>query len=73
LRPLRTALLHQKAQFIQGGSRVHGGGPAPQIVRAMANMKLALRLRLSRGPLSEEQAAAIDSAATSVERVSCFS
>jgi hypothetical protein len=38
----------------------------------MENMKLALRLRLSRGPLSEEQinavAAAIDTAATSVER-----
>ena len=35
-------------------------------------MKLALRLRLSRGPLSEEQtnavAAAIDGAAISVER-----
>jgi hypothetical protein len=39
----------------------------------MENMKLALRLRLSRGPLSEEQidavAAAIDAAAISVERV----
>jgi hypothetical protein len=39
----------------------------------MENMKLALRLRLSRGPLSDEQinavAAAIDAAATSVERI----
>jgi DNA-binding PadR family transcriptional regulator len=54
-------------------SRAHGGGPAPQILRAMENLKLALRLRLSRGPLSEEQinavAAALDAAATGVERI----
>lgn len=53
-------------------SRAHGGGPAPQVVRAMENLKLALRMRLSRGPLSEEQAnavaAALDAAATGVER-----
>jgi hypothetical protein len=52
--------------------RVHGGGPAPQILRAMENLKLALRLRLARSPLGEEQvnavAAAIDEAATGVER-----
>lgn len=57
---------------MEEASRVHGGGPAPQILRAMENLKLALRLRLSRGPLSEEQinavAAAIDGAAISVER-----
>jgi hypothetical protein len=38
----------------------------------MENLKLALRLRMSRGPLSDEQitavAAALDAAATSVER-----
>jgi DNA-binding PadR family transcriptional regulator len=54
-------------------SRTHGGGPAPQIVRAMENLKLALRLRLSQGPLSEEQidavAAVIDAAATGVDRI----
>jgi len=52
--------------------RVHGGGPAPQVVRAMENLKLALRMRLARGPLSEEQAntvaAALDAAATGVEQ-----
>jgi DNA-binding PadR family transcriptional regulator len=52
--------------------RVHGGGPAPQVVRAMENLRLALRMRLARGPLSEEQAnavaAALDAAATAVER-----
>jgi DNA-binding PadR family transcriptional regulator len=50
----------------------HGDGPAPQIVRAMENLTLALRLRLSRGPLSEEQkhavAAALDAAAVTIER-----
>jgi hypothetical protein len=39
----------------------------------MENLKLALRLRLSRGPLSEEQinavAATLDAAATGVERI----
>ena len=54
-------------------SRARGGGPAPQILRAMENLKLALRLRLSRGALSDEQinavAAAIDAAATGVERI----
>jgi DNA-binding PadR family transcriptional regulator len=49
----------------------HGGGPAPQILRAMENLKLALRLRLSQGPLSVEQVARIanllDEAAKSVE------
>jgi DNA-binding PadR family transcriptional regulator len=57
---------------IQEASRTHGGAPAPQIVRAFENLKLALSLRLSRGPVSEEQAlrlaAAIDAAAAAVER-----
>lgn len=48
------------------------GGPAPQILRAMENLKLALRLRMSRGPLSETEiqaiAEAIDGAAVAVER-----
>ncbi len=67
-RPALDALL---ARMDEAG-RVHGGGPAPQVLRAMENLKLALRLRLSRGPLSEAQAnavaAALDAAATSVER-----
>jgi DNA-binding PadR family transcriptional regulator len=67
-RPMVDALLAR----MQEASRVHGGGPAPQIMRAMENLRLALRMRLSRGPLSEEQvnavAAAIDAAATGVER-----
>ena len=51
-----------------------GDGPAPQIVRAVENLRLALRLRLSRGALTEAQiravAAALDAAATAVEQ--CF-
>ena len=67
-RPTVDALLARMAE----ANRTHGGGPAPQILRAMENLKLALQLRLARGPLSEEQinavAAAIDGAAVSVER-----
>ncbi|HEX3995052.1 MAG TPA: PadR family transcriptional regulator [Acetobacteraceae bacterium] len=67
-RPAVEALLAR----MEEANRVYGGGPAPQILRAMENMKLALQLRLARGPLSDEQinavAAAIDGAAISVER-----
>lgn len=53
-------------------SQARGGGPAPQILRAMENLKLSLRLRLGRGPLSEAQVTAVtealDAAATQVER-----
>ena len=37
----------------------HGGGPSPQIVRAMENLKHSLRLRLAQGPLAAEQVARI--------------
>jgi DNA-binding PadR family transcriptional regulator len=67
-RPALDALL---ARMEEAG-RKRGDGPPPQVLRAMENVKLALRLRLSRGPLSAEQAdavaAALDAAATSVER-----
>jgi len=57
---------------MQSVSTAHGGGPAPDIIRATENLKLALRLRQGRGPLSEEQirviAAALDAAAVAVER-----
>jgi DNA-binding PadR family transcriptional regulator len=58
---------------MEEASRAQGDGPPPQILRAMENLKLALRLRLSRGPLSAEQvealAATLDAAATNVERI----
>jgi DNA-binding PadR family transcriptional regulator len=49
----------------------NSGGPAPQIIRATENVKLALKLRLSRGPLTDEQvrciAAALDAAVAAIE------
>jgi len=48
------------------------GGRAPQIVRAIENFRVALRLRMERGPVSDEQAkaiaAAIDAAVQAIER-----
>ena len=67
----RQALDVLLARMDEAG-RAQGDGPAPQIVRAMENLKLAMRLRLARGPLSQDQAdafaAALDAAATAVER-----
>jgi DNA-binding PadR family transcriptional regulator len=67
-RPAVDALLARMAE----ARHTRGDGPAPQILRAMENLKLALRLRLSRGPLSEDQinavAALLDVAATGVEQ-----
>ncbi|HUH85415.1 MAG TPA: PadR family transcriptional regulator [Stellaceae bacterium] len=49
-----------------------GGGPAPEILRAMQNLRLALRIRLGRGALAPEQLRQItevlDRAASEVER-----
>ncbi|WP_158747190.1 PadR family transcriptional regulator [Acidisphaera sp. L21] len=57
---------------MQAVSMAHSGGPAPDIIRATENLKLALRLRLGRGPLSEGQiraiAAALDIAAVAIEQ-----
>jgi len=57
---------------MEEASLARGDGPAPQILRAMENLKFALRLRLSHGPLNEDQvtavATALDAAAVSVER-----
>ena len=50
----------------------NSGGPPPAIIRASENLKLALRLRQARGPMTEHQvraiAAALDAAAIAVER-----
>ena len=62
------ALLGRMAE----ASRAAGDGPAPQVVRAMENLRLALRIRMSRGPLNPEQAtavaAALDAATIAVEK-----
>lgn len=53
-------------------NEAQGGGPAPQILRAVQNLRLALRMRIARGPLSDEQIKTIvgvlDAAAVDVER-----
>jgi DNA-binding PadR family transcriptional regulator len=67
-RPTVDALLARMDE----ASRTHVGSPAPQILRAMENLRLALRMRLARGPLTEDQvnavAAALDAAVTGIER-----
>ena len=49
------------------------GGRPPQVVRAIENLKLAMRMRLSRAPLTDQQAhefaAVLDSAAQQLERI----
>ena len=49
-----------------------GGGPAPQIIRGIENLRLALRLRLEAGRMNDEQvtriADALDAAARAVEQ-----
>ena len=74
----RAALEQNKAavdalfQRIDEVAKRAGGAPDPRILRAMENLKLALRLRLERGKLSDAQvadvAAALDAAAATVER-----
>lgn len=67
-RPALDTLLARMAE----ANATQGGEPAPQILRAMENLKFALRLRLSRGALSQAQtdavAAALDAAARNVEQ-----
>ena len=58
---------------LKAASAAERPGPAPQLVRAMENLRLALQLRQSRGPLTPEQvraiAAALDAAAVAIEDV----
>jgi DNA-binding PadR family transcriptional regulator len=57
---------------IDGIARERGVVPDPRIIRAIENLKTALRLRLGGGPIADEQvraiAAAIDAAAAEAER-----
>lgn len=54
------------------GAGLRAGRP-PQVVRALENLKLAMRMRLAREPLTEEQAhkfaAVLDGAAQQLERI----
>ncbi len=59
------------ARIAEAGGGRHG--LRPQVLRAMGNLKLALRLRLSRGSVSEAEAARIaavlDAAAAEIEKI----
>jgi len=61
------SIRQKMAQFAE----MVGGGPAPQIIRAMENLRTALRLKLESGKLADDQvariAAALDAAAKAVE------
>ncbi len=72
----KAYLEQNRAQVDQLFARIDQAGSgrdfAPRIMRAMGNVKLALRLRLSSGPLTAEQvdkiSAALDAAALEIER-----
>lgn len=57
---------------IASARETFSSGRSPQVVRAMENLKLALRLRMERGALNEDElrrvAAAIDAAAQAIEQ-----
>jgi DNA-binding PadR family transcriptional regulator len=67
-RALVDSILSRMAELGQA----YGGGPAPEIVRAMQNLRLALSIRLGRGPLDRDQVraitAALDRVAGEIER-----
>src|SRR5205823_2078880 len=67
-RPLVDAILGRMAEV----SRAFGGGPAPEMRRAFHNLRLALNIRLSKGPLEAVQIRtivdALDRAAGEIER-----
>src|SRR5271154_277729 len=50
-RALVDTILSRMAEM----SRAIGGGPAPEIRRAVGNLEMALSIRLSKGPLSPDQ------------------
>jgi DNA-binding PadR family transcriptional regulator len=53
-------------------TRAYGGGPAPEIRRAMRNLEAALTIRLGRGPLNADEVrtvtAILDRAAGEIEQ-----
>ena len=47
--------VEQVLQRMAAAAEAFGGGPAPEILRAMHNLRLALRIRLGRGALASEE------------------
>jgi DNA-binding PadR family transcriptional regulator len=66
------AAVQQVLARMAEAQRAFGGGPAPEILRAMHNLRLALRIRLGRGPLDAAEVRRLteilDRAAGEVER-----
>jgi DNA-binding PadR family transcriptional regulator len=64
IRAAKTRLAEANARF--------GGAPAPELMRAMGNLRAALQVRLGKGPLTAEAlnaiTAALDRAAGEIER-----
>ena len=59
-----------EARLAELGEAV-GGGPSPQVLRAMINLRMALRMRMARGLTAEQAraiAAALDAATVQVEK-----
>jgi len=67
----RTAVTSLFAR-IEAAGRARASAEAPPVLRAMENLKLALRMRLSQGPLAPEQvhaiAAILDAATIAIEQ-----
>jgi len=70
---LKAHSVELKAIFgrMEDAGRVFGRGRSPQILRAMMNLRFALRMRVGRGDLSAEQvskiAEALDAAARAID------
>ncbi len=66
------AALDQVLERMAAAAAAFGGGPAPEILRAMHNLRLALRIRLGRGPLDAAEVRAVtkilDRAAAEIEK-----
>jgi DNA-binding PadR family transcriptional regulator len=66
------AAVEQVRQRLAAAAAAFGGGPAPEILRAMHNLRLALRIRLGRGRLQPDEVRRVtdilDRAAGDVER-----
>jgi DNA-binding PadR family transcriptional regulator len=66
-RPTVDAIFGRMAEV----SAAQGGEPAPQILRAIENLRFALRLKLARGGLSDDQVrditAVLDDAVRKIE------
>jgi DNA-binding PadR family transcriptional regulator len=74
-REMADAMMARLNGGVDGGMDGAGprGGRPPQVTRAIENLKLAMRMRLSGTPLTEQQAhefaAVLDSAAQQIEKI----